>query len=161
MSRGPYKRPEAASLKEAVADLVKACGGLEKVSAIIEDRLQRKLSTTQIARYYDKELPQTAMPVDIVRLLEGACGQNIVTGFIAMDTGAVIVPVQRDHSRQECLQHLSSVLRETGSLSSEACANLADGQLSPAEQAQLRVSAMKTISALAGLLGDLKDGDDG
>lgn len=160
MSLGAYKRPAAGTLKEAVAALVKACGGLEKVSSIIEDRLQRKLSTTQIARYYDKDQPQAAMPVDIVRLLEGVCGQNIVSGFIALDTGAVVVPVPHDHSRQDCLQHLSGVLRESGTLSSNACAALADGTLAPGERAKLRAEAMKAMSALAALVGDLKEGQD-
>lgn len=155
-SRGAYKQPQLATLKKAVADLVEVCGGLEACETIIKDRTQRKkISTTQIARYYDRDQPETQMPVDIVRALEAFCGKNIVSGFIAMDTGAIVVPVLHEFSQQDCLSHLSCVLRENGTLSSETCKALADGKLTADERLRLRDEAMKTMSALAGLLGDL------
>jgi hypothetical protein len=66
------------------------------------------------------------------------------------------VPLPRDDSRKSYMRHLGAIGRDTGELYSNACDAMADGSLTLRERARVKAEAIKTITALAALLADLK-----
>jgi hypothetical protein len=144
-----YKPREPGSLKQAQADLVEDCGGLDRAAGLT--RVRR----TQMGRYTDPADPETNMPADVVQALELHCGNPHVSRFLLLAAGYIAVPVPKKESHPELMRHLSGVLRKTGNLSGHACDAMADGKLSIKECALLRGEAMKTITALSALLGGI------
>lgn len=150
---GGYKPREPGSLKEAEASLVKACGGLEAAAHL------SRVKKSQLARYTDPGEADYHMPADVIRALELHCGVPHVTRFLAIEAGAVLIPLPRDGSRKACMKHLAGIGRDSGKLYGAACDALADGTLSGADRARVRSEAMKTMSALAALIADMRESE--
>ncbi len=146
---GPYAPRQPGTLKDAVTQLVAACGGLAKAAALA--RVRR----TQIHRYTDPAEPECHMPLDIVLALETHCGDPIVTAFMAFESGALLVPLRAGQS-EAFAGHLAKLGRETGRLYGEACGALKDGCHSKAESTKVEREALKTVEALAALIADLR-----
>jgi len=75
------------SLKQAVAQLVEALGGPQKVSDFAG------VSPTQIGRYTDadSENAHVNMPVNLALSLEKILGEPVITRFLAREQGRVLV----------------------------------------------------------------------
>lgn len=87
MAKFPYKPRAAGSLKQATADLVDACGGLKPAAGAA------RVGRTALFRYTDDadEHADRYMPVDIVAALEARCGEPIVTEWLALEAGCVLM----------------------------------------------------------------------
>jgi hypothetical protein len=150
---GAYAPREPGSLKDAEAALVKACGGLDRASALT------RVKPTQMHRYTAPGEPDCHMPADVIAALELHCGAPIVTRFLALGTGSILVTVPGDRATgKSYLRTLAKIGRKTGVLSGDACDALADGTLTGHERAAVRADAIETIAALSALLGELEAG---
>lgn len=152
MAGGLQKPRMPGSLKEAVADLVAACGHQSDVARLV------RVSRSQINRYTDDsdENANVHMPVDIVFALERHCGNPIVTRFLASSQARVLLDVKvTEEHHQSYAAVLSKVGRETGRLFAEATSAMVDGRLSPREAGKVRREALALIAACACLLSDL------
>ena len=76
------------SLKEAFADLIAACGGVDRVADLLGKR------KTQVYRYTDEAEEDSEMKPSQVRILETACGQPIVTTFLAAEQKCLLLRVE-------------------------------------------------------------------
>lgn len=83
-ARGYYKRREAGTLKGAEADLVAACGG-----PVAAARMCR-VGKTVLQQASDPDHPNRHLALPVVADLEWACGQPIVSRFLAGDLGWVL-----------------------------------------------------------------------
>ena len=148
---GAYKEREPASLKDAQTRLVEACGGQVAASALC------RVGKSQIHRYTDEsdEHQFDHMPVDIVLVLERACGDAIVTRYLAAVQGHVLVDLSEAAKHQPYPAVLSRIGQETGELFAEATRALADGTLSASERPRVRAEALQLMGACAALLSDL------
>jgi hypothetical protein len=151
MSSPRFQIPrEPGTLKDAASALVKACGGLEKASALT------RVKPSQMQRYTAPGEPDCHMPVDVVVALELNCAQPLVTQFLALQAGGVLLRVPRGaRSRRDYMRHLGAIGAKTGALYSHACEAIADGVLSLRERARVRGEALKTVTALVALIDDL------
>lgn len=155
MSRaGGYKPREPASLKEAQAALVAACGGLDAAAGL--SRVRR----SQMARYTDPADDDTNMPADVVAALQLHCGQPIVSRFLDLAVGFVAVPVPKAESHDSLMKYLATIGKEQGELFKHACEALADGSLTRSEKAKVRGETMKAITALTAFLGAIEGAED-
>lgn len=146
---GAYKPREPGSLKEAETALVGACGGIKRAAQL------SRVEKSQMARYTDPACDDTHMPADVVRALELHCGAPHVSRFLVMAAGYVALKVPQKEDRKALMRHLGAIGRKNGQLYGDACEALADGRLSPRERAKVRGEALKTITALSALVGDL------
>lgn len=151
MSSPRFQIPrEPGSLKDAEAALVKACGGLDKASALT------RVKPSQMQRYTAPGEPDCHMPADVVMALEMHCGQPVVTQFLALQAGGVFLPLPKHGvDRKSYMRHLGAIGKDTGQLYSQACEALADGNLTSRERSKVRAESIKTICALTQFLGDL------
>ncbi len=148
MSAPRFQKPRApASLKEAVAELVKLAGGIEAAMK------KTRVSKSQIQRYTDPAHDDYHMPVDVVRALELDCGEPVVTRFLALESHALVVALPKA-GEAHYSQHLAQIGRETGKLYGEAAEMLGQGK-TPKKAATVKREAMKTAAAIAGLISDL------
>lgn len=146
---GTYLERQPGTLKDAEAALVTACGGMEKASSLTRVR------PSQMQRYTAPGEPDCHMPVDVVLALELHCGVPHVTRFLAFEAQSIVVSVAKgDHASFNT--HLSAIGRESGKMYAEACAALADGTMTPKEASRVETEALKTVTALSGLIGDLR-----
>lgn len=143
------KEREPASLKEAIAELINRCGGIEGAAK------KTRVSRSQIARYSDPAHDDVHMPVDVVRALELACGEPIVTRYLASELGALLIPLHPKPDAPHYSEHLAQLGREGGKLYGEAAEMLGRGK-TPKKAALVLREAMKTATALAELISDLR-----
>lgn len=151
MGVGGYKKRGVGSLKEAVAELVAACGGQKRASELT------RVAKSSIHRYTDDsdENAFTHMPVDVVRVLEKHCGEPIVTRWLAGAAGCAVVDLEGAAQRHEDYAvALSRIGRETGALFAEGCKHLSKGRVPPGA-GRLKREAMALMVACAELLRDL------
>jgi hypothetical protein len=151
MAGGLQKPRMPGSLKEAVADLVAACGHQSDVASLV------RVSRSQLNRYTDDsdENASAHMPVDIVLALERHCGNPIVTRFLASNQARALVDINVTESRAAYPLVLSRIGRETGRLFAQATAAMADGKLNERETGKVRREALALMAACACLLSDL------
>lgn len=153
MAGGLQKPRMPGSLKEAVADLVAACGHQSDVANLV------RVSRSQLNRYTDDsdDNANVHMPVDIVLALERHCGAPIVTRYLAsVQAHALIgVNVTESATHEPYPKVLSRIGRETGRLFAEATDAMASGKLSPRAAGNVRREALALIAACACLLSDL------
>lgn len=145
---GTYIERTPATLKDVEAELVKACGGLDKASALTRVR------PSQMQRYTAPGEPDCHMPIDVVESLELHCGQPLVTRFLALQTQHVLISVAEGASADTAV-HMAMIGQETGGLFKEFGESIASGTISNREAARLSAAAMRDINALAALCGDL------
>ncbi|WP_230769514.1 phage regulatory CII family protein [Sphingomonas sp. Leaf4] len=145
-------------LKERTSELVARVGGLEAAANFC------RVSKTALGRYTSQS-PADAdyfAPVDVVRCLETAAGEAIVTAHLASEAGGVFVAVPDvSASGADLLQLLSEQSRESSELTSAICTGLADGILTGAEgrrimreAEQLAAVAMRMRAEVALIVGE-------
>lgn len=149
-SRPLYKPREPGSLKSAVAELVTACGG-QGPSAELS-----RVSRSQIARYTDDsgEHETVQMPADIVLALERACGDPVVTRYLAGVQGHALIDLKARTDEPYGVV-LARVGKETGELFAAAAQALSDRRMDRREAGRVKHEAMQLMAACAGLLRDL------
>lgn len=150
MSSPRFQIPrQPGTLKDAEAQLVAACGGIEKAAALTRVR------PAQMHRYTAPSEPDCHMPVDVVLALEMHCQEPCVTRFLAFEAGQLLVDIDKGNS-EEFATHLAAIGRDSGALYAEACTGLRDGTLTRKEAANVLREALKTVVSVSALVGDLK-----
>lgn len=145
----PYIPREPASLKEAVTDLVTACGGQDRAAALT------RVSPSQIQRYTAPDQHDYQMPADVVQALEMACGKPLVTRFLAMATGNVLIstgpgdglPLSAD---------MGAFGRDAASMFEEFSRAMADGKIEAREAADIERRAFAVIDAAASVIAECR-----
>jgi hypothetical protein len=152
MTRGGYSPREAGSFKEAQQALIEAVGGLDRAVDILADRVQR----TQLARYTSDtdEHRLTNMPIDIVARLESACGDLIVTRWLAAHGGALLLQLPPG-TPAPFVRELCTIGKETGAFYAAANEALADGSMSPKEAGRVKRVCIRLATGLAAMLSRL------
>jgi hypothetical protein len=123
--RGYYKVRDVGTLNAAQAELITACGGpLEaaKKCGVGKSVLQAASDPDQNKRF---------LSTKTVMELEAACGQPIVTRFLAGERACIVEPV-KCHSRRPLAMVMGSITSETGELLSAAAKDVAAGSLTVA-----------------------------
>lgn len=152
--RAFYKPRAAGSLKEAVAELVLACGGQVEAARLC------RVSKSQIARYTDDSGDnETAhIPADVVACLEVSCGQPIVTAYLASLTRHALIDLAPVTLTKPYAVLLSEIGRDDGKLFAEAAAALLDGRLDARESGRVRKRALELYRALSALIAHIDAG---
>jgi len=132
-------RPEG-TLKEAIARLVYACGGTTRVADLLG------LSQSQAQRYTDP-MSDTEMRPSQIRTLEMACGQPIVTEFLAAESGFALVPMHATNGKSLPI-HMAKVGAAAAKLFEQFAKAMEDGGIQPREAARIHGKAMPVIGAL-------------
>ena len=117
---GFYAPRPAGTLKSAQADLVERAGGLDRAADI------GGKSRSQIARYTDPG-ERHHMPADVVRRLESAVGDPVVSRFLAAEQSCVLVPVAGAEGGDEIALDVITVGEDFGVL----CRDYHDAMLNP------------------------------
>lgn len=151
MAKHPYKPRTPGSLKAAVSELIEACGGLAKVAKVV------RVGATQLQRYSDSEEPVCHMPVDVVRALEGLCGQPIVTEYLAVESGYCLFrPPTANDAGQTLSVDFARTAQKSGKLFEDyANAMGNDGVIDAGEAAELIADTDHLLSVLLHLRAQL------
>lgn len=145
----PFIRREIATLKEAVTDLVSACGGQERSAAMT------RVSPSQMQRYTAPDQSEYQMPVDVALALEMSSGNPIVTQFMAAQTGHVLISTKPD-DETPLSQDIATVGRDTAKLFEEWALAMRDGKISKQEAAGIEKRALDGINALASVIAEVR-----
>jgi hypothetical protein len=150
MTRTPYKPREQGSLKEATAQLITACGGQKKAAELV------RVKPTQLGKYSDSDprFDDCFMPVDIVTALEAACGEPIVTRYLALARGALVIdlPKAGDGPYSEKLARMA---KEGGQTFAAGARAISDGKITLREARAAKSEALELASAVCGFISDL------
>jgi hypothetical protein len=149
-ARGGYKTREPGSLKEAIADLVFACGGQRAASTLC------RVSTTQMARYTDDD-EAAHLPVDVALVLERHCRQPIVTNWLAAAQHQTLLPIALPELCVRPSEKLATIAEETGALMADAARAIEAGEFDAARAGCLRRECLETLSAVMALLASLPE----
>jgi hypothetical protein len=121
MSPRTFIKPrEAGSLKDAVAALIEACGGVSKVRC--------RVKKTVLQEYADNDKPARHMPLDIVQHLEAQCGNPIVTRFLALSNNCLLEQAG-DQAREPTSIVLGRMTEDQGRILAAAAEDVRDGKL--------------------------------
>lgn len=146
---GRIKGRTPASLKDAYSQLVDACGGDVRAGLLAQK------SKSQIQRYTDEGDPEYQMPASVVIALEAACEEPIVTRFMALATGHVLVSTApADNSPLSA--DMAAVGRELAKLFEECGTAMADGKVDVKEAAEIEARAMGGINALVSVIAETR-----
>jgi hypothetical protein len=146
---GRIKGRTPASLKDAYSQLVDANGGDARAALLAQK------SKSQIQRYTDEAEPDSQMPASVVVALEAACNDPIVTRYMALATGHVLLSTSpADNSPLS--QDLAAVGREMARLFEEVGAAMADGIVEANEAAQIEARAMDGVNALVSVIAETR-----
>lgn len=148
-SPGTYIERPKATLKEAYALLVKACGGFVRAAAA------SRVEKSQMERYTLEAYPDCHMPADVVMSLEMHCREPIITRFLALATGHVLLPTTAKDDAP-LAQDLAFVGHEMARLFEKVAAAMADGKIQTAEAAQIEAVAMDGINALVSVVAETR-----
>lgn len=146
---GRIKGRTPASLKDAYSHLVDACGG-DVRAALIAQR-----SKSQIQRYTDEGEPEYQMPASVVIALEAARGEPIVTRYMALATGHVLLNTEAKTSAP-LSQDLANVGKEMARLFEEVAVAMSDGSVTAAEAAAIEARAMGGVNALCSVIAETR-----
>ncbi|MBU8547263.1 MULTISPECIES: hypothetical protein [Roseomonadaceae] len=130
------------ALKTAFRRLIGAVGGLVAASACV------RVSTSQLARYYDLNDLGTFPPIDVVTQLERIAGEPIVAVEQARLTGHRLVP-ERARDGATLAAEVAAFARAAGEVPAALCEALADGEMSQAEADAIGAVAMRLAAKLA------------
>lgn len=160
MAKSSYKPRGLATLKQAEDALVEANGGQVKSADLAG------LSKGRIFQYTDDSEANAKhhMPVHVVRILEAACGEPIVTAFLAAEARCALL-------RLAPLGAPANWVKVTGKVAAEAAAVLGaiakalkdDQRVDAAEAARILVELDEALAVYAGLrerLARIRDGED-
>jgi hypothetical protein len=149
--RGFYKVRAPGSLKEAVAQLVLACGGQRRAAELC------RVSSPTLAQYTDDSGDNETrhMPVDVVAALEQSVGDPIVTRFLASHASCALVDLSPSTLARPYPLRLADIGKETGEFFAEAAKDIADGKLDEKEAGRVRREALQMAAALMALVGDI------
>lgn len=140
------KQTLPATLKAATAQLVDHAGGTQ-VSAIV--------GKSMLGNYADPQKPNYFIRGDVIAELEAKARRPIVTEWLAMQQGCLLVPLHDDDALPLPLA-LARVTNETGKLLSAGSVALRDTRCSETEIARIEEEALKVASACASLLADCR-----
>lgn len=143
-----YKTRPGGTLKEAEARLIKTVG-VERSA----DLLGRGRS--QVYRYTDPAEVNDHLGVDQVRILEGAAGDPIVTGFLAAEAGCALMDLRDDSPDGDVPRDVAAFADKSSSLFAAWAQSLADGVLDPSEAGELVAKVDRAMGALAQLRAEL------
>ncbi|MFS2324013.1 hypothetical protein U2P60_00995 [Brucella sp. H1_1004] len=123
-------------IKSAQRDLIKYCGGIERVSEITS------ISKSQVGRW-NNTTDTDLMPLNAVYMLERECGVPVVTTAMAALNGRRLADPDDDvRATGNLLAAHSSVMRNASELMSVSAQAFADGKVTHAEATQMdRVSS--------------------
>lgn len=160
-TRGMAKPRPAGSLKDAVAQLVAACGNQVEAARVCRESMMFRgsLSHQTVAAYTDDGRADRHMPVDIVAALEAKANDPIVTRYLASRAHAVLLPLDPAMTQASYAVLLSAIGKETGEFFAEAAQALADGRLIGSERGRARAQAVEAMTALAAFVADIDQGD--
>ena len=148
----------AGSLKNATVALVTACGGTQAAADFVEALgLRKSLSQTQVQRYgsiRDQDA-DCYMPVDIVAALEAHCGQPIISRYLALQQGQVLV-AGRPGEGEAITSHIATLSEKFGQVMKVTGAALADGRVDPSETAPVIAALQEELNALSKFYADVK-----
>jgi hypothetical protein len=130
-------------IKQAWRDLVKACGGPEKVA-----ELTRAGNRGLISQYSQPHCMDRFPPLDVVMDLEAECGVPYVTRVLADMLGLDIVPRQVSRSNLPIRSLIAAVTRESADLTARFLEASEDNRLSADERTELRREAEEAIEKL-------------
>lgn len=129
-------------LKAKQRDLITAAGGIERAADICS------YSKSQVGRWANADAPEL-MPLDAVFALEEECGRFDMSEAICAARGRRFADVEAVAANGSVMAaHAEAVVR-MGELMSEGALAFADGQLTPAESAQIDRSLAKVNNAIA------------
>lgn len=148
VSKSLYKARPAGTLKEAEARLIKTVG-VERAA----DLLGR--SRTQVYRYTDPAEPDAHLGADQIRVLEGAAGDPIVTGYLAAEAGCAILDVGADAPDGNILHDVAAFADQSASLWATWAQSLADGTLDGPETGAMIAKADRVMRSLAQMRAEL------
>jgi hypothetical protein len=130
-------------IKQAWRDLVKACGGPEKVA-----ELTRAGNRGLICQYGQPHCMDRFPPLDVVMDLEAECGVPYVTRVLADMLGLDIVPRETPKSNVTIRSLIAAVTRESADLTARFLEASEDNRLTADERAELRREAEEAIENL-------------
>jgi len=148
VSKSLYKVRPGGTLKEAEARLIKTVG-VERAA----DLLGRGRS--QIYRYTDPAEPDAHLGADQIRILEGAAGNPIVTGFLAAEAGCAVMDMRDDSVDGDVPRDVAAFADRSSALYAAWAQSLSDGTLDPSEAGELVAKVDRVMGALAQLRAEL------
>jgi hypothetical protein len=95
------------------------------------------------------------MPIPVVSALEAASREPIVTTFMALATGHVLLPTTAA-DEGPLSQDLAAVGREMARLFEEVGAAMTDGIVEPLEAARIESRAMDGVNALVSVIAETR-----
>jgi hypothetical protein len=129
-------------LKAKQRDLIAAAGGIERAADVCS------YSKSQVGRWANADAPEL-MPLDAMFALEEECGRFDMSEAICAARGRRFADVEAAAANGSVMAaHAEAVVR-MGELMTEGALAFADGQLTPAESAQIDRSLAKVNNAIA------------
>lgn len=148
-----YKPRPAGTLKAAVAKLVELAGGVNKAA----DLCGR--SRSQMQRYTDDAEPDM-MPADLIRILETAIGETIVSGFLVREQGGVVLSPPKGAGDSELNIDFARMGETSSDLFAEYGRALKDAKVSPKEAGRLLRDLDEVLAAACVMRARLQAGRD-
>lgn len=127
------------SLKSVLAEMVAQLGGLDRAGELIGR------SRTQVARFTDPAEPEAFPTVDQVRTWEAALGKPLVTAFLALEAGALLLMMALGEDGEAAVD-LAVIGQETAELFRVYGEALRDGAITRGE-AGLMVKEIDDVAA--------------
>lgn len=155
MANHPYKARPAGSLKDAATRLVNRCGGFK---ASVDPA---GVSANTLFRYTDdsEDSLDRHMPVHVVRRLERACGEPVVTEFLAAEQGCALLRLPPAGLPDAWAEDLAVVMRESAEAVQQIAGDLADGKIDRAGEGIREIDeAIAVFVALRARLAAIRDG---
>lgn len=142
-------RPEG-TLKQSMAALVEANGGITRVADLLGD-----VRKSQVQRITD-DAESDEFRLGQVRLLERFCGQPIVTAFMAMEAHCALIPL--DPAGDDPLDiDFARYAKESAQLFEAYIAAMRDRTLTAKEAGRLKAQWLRVIGALGAMLQDFDE----
>lgn len=141
-------------IKAAQRDLIKMCGGIERVSLITS------VSSSHVGRWNNVK-DTDLMPISAIITLEADCSVPVVTTAMADLNGfRVEDPEKAAKVTTTIMSALSETVQQAGELFAAGAAAAADGLYTPAELHQLDRCASTVLAKLSGLRNTLAAAHD-
>ncbi len=132
------------TVEEATAALIAACGGIDGAAASC------RVGRSQLADYANPHEEKSFMPLDVVQQLEAACGQPIVTEYLAGRHDVVLVKLPTGPtSLRTWMQAEAGVLKEHAERAGKMADALADGRLDLNEAVEVLRETDESLRELA------------
>lgn len=133
-------------VKAAQRDLIERCGGILRVEQV------SGFSKSQVGRWNNPSDPDL-MPIGAIRVLEGDCGQALVTGVLAEANGRRLSDPDAERAAEvSVLASHAEVMRLCGDLANVVAIAIADAQVTPSEGTGID----RVASSLERALSDLR-----